>query len=237
MIEEIICLGDSITKGKVWKETEKHSYITQNSYPLLLNKMLGVDVLNKGICDATTEQMLQHIGSDIVFDRGSIVIIEIGGNDCNPNWREIKKNPDGEHEGVVPVERFRANLLGIIDIVKASGATPVLCTLPPLDADKYFNLLKRFFGMAIKPWIDRNGGIYKWHERYSDIIKSIAEQEGLRIIDVRQAFLETGDYKKLIGVDGIHPVEEGYMLIARTCCEALKSMFFRNRTGSPVWAV
>lgn len=237
MADKIICLGDSITKGKVWKETERHSYITENSYPLLLNKMLGVDVLNKGICDITSDEVLQHIGNDITFDSGSTVIIEIGGNDCNPNWRQVKKNPDGHHEGTVPIGRFKANLLKIINIVKGCGAFPILCTLPPLDAEKYFNLLKRFFGMAIKPWIDRNGGIYKWHERYSNIVKSTAAEEGIYLIDVRQAFLDTGDYKKLIGVDGIHPVEEGYSLIARTCYDALKGIFQRKPPNNVSWGI
>jgi lysophospholipase L1-like esterase len=224
----VICLGDSITKGKVWKETERHSYITENSYPQLLKMMLGIDVLNEGICDITSVQMLRHLENDIVIEKGSIAIIEIGGNDCNPNWREVKKDPYGEHEGVVPAGEFRNNLLKIIGMVKASEALPVLCTLPPLDADKFFNLLKRCFGMDIKLWIDRNGGIYKWQERYSDIVREIAEKEGIDLIDIRQAFLDTGDYKKHIGVDGIHPLEDGYSLIAETCCKTLKSILAYN---------
>jgi lysophospholipase L1-like esterase len=91
--------------------------------------------------------------------------------------------------------------------------------------------------MAIKPWIDKNGGIYKWHEQYSDIVKTTAAQEGIYLIDVRQAFLNTGDYKKLIGVDGIHPVEEGYSLIARTCCDSLKGLLSTKPSNNASWAI
>lgn len=228
MISKIVCLGDSITKGKVWKENERRPYITQNSYPLLLNRMLGVDVLNDGICDITSGQVLQHIRSDISLDSGSVVIIEIGGNDCNPNWREIKKDPDGEHDAIVPLSGFKENLTRIIDIIKGYDSLPVLSTLPPLDGDKYYNLLKRVFGEEIKRWIDRNGGIYRWQERYSDLVKDTARNYGIELIDIRKAFLDTGDYRRYIGLDGIHPNEEGYSLIAKTCCSALKCIIGRN---------
>lgn len=224
MINKIICLGDSITKGKVWKENERRPFITTNSYPDILKKILNIDVLNNGECDITSRQMLQRIGSDISLEKGSTVIIEIGGNDCNPNWREIKKNPDGQYDGAVPLEDFKSNLLKIISAVKEHGATPVLTTLPPLDAEKYYNLLKKVFGEGIKGWIDRGGGIFKWQESYSDAIKYIAKMTGIYLIDTRKSFLDSGNYKKFISFDGIHPNEDGYSLIADTCSKGLRLM-------------
>lgn len=229
MVNKIICLGDSITKGKVWKENERRPYITQNSYPLILKKLLDVDVLNDGICDITSEEVLRRLGVDIYIEKESVVIIEIGGNDCNLNWREIKKDPDGFHDAIIPLKNFEANLTRILDIVRESGATPVLTTLPPLDGDRYYNLLKRVFGEGIKRWIDRNGGIYRWQERYSDTIKQIANATGTYLIDTRKSFLDTEDYRKLISLDGIHPTEDGYSLIADTCSRGIKGMYLKNR--------
>jgi len=225
MINKIICLGDSITKGKVWLEDQRRPYITEKSYPLILKNLMNIDVENDGICDITSEQVLEHIGSDIIFQKDSAVIIEIGGNDCNPNWKKIKKDPDGEHDAIIPLEIFKENLAKIIDIVKGYSAIPILCTLPPLDGERYYNLLKRVFGDGIKGWIDKNGGIYKWQEKYSDTVKVTAEKSGTPLIDVRTAFLNTSKYEKLISIDGIHPTEEGYSLIADTCFRALKSIF------------
>lgn len=225
MINKIICLGDSITKGKVWRENEKRPFITQNSYPLILKKILSMDVLNSGVCDITSRQMLERIGSDISFEKDSAVVIEIGGNDCNPNWKQVKKDPYGHHNAAVPIEEFKSNLFKIIEGVKKFGALPVLTTLPPLDGDRYYNLLKRVFGDGIKGWIDRNGSIFKWQESYSDVIKYIAKITGTFLIDTRKAFMDLDDYRKLMSCDGIHPNEDGYTLIADTCSKGLKLLF------------
>ncbi|MDI6618841.1 MAG: SGNH/GDSL hydrolase family protein [Clostridiales bacterium] len=221
MKNKIFCVGDSITKGKVWNLNERRPFITKNSYPVILKDLLDMDVENDGICNVTSEDMLLHIGKDIVLENGGIAIIEIGGNDCNPNWREVKKDPDGRHEGTVPIDRFKTNLAGIIDAVKKYGAIPILSTLPPLDGDRYYNLLKRFFGDTIKKWIDKNGGIYKWQERYSDLVKATSEKLGVYLIDIRKAFLDTTDYRNYMSLDGIHPNEQGYQLIANTCFHGL----------------
>ncbi|WP_054876023.1 SGNH/GDSL hydrolase family protein [Oxobacter pfennigii] len=225
MFNKIVCIGDSITKGKVWKENERKPYITEMSYPSILQKLLCVDVKNYGICDITSRQILENIPGIRDFNRESAVILEIGGNDCNLNWKNIKRNPHGSHEAAIPLEGFKNNLQKIVDTVKNFECAPLICTLPPLDPDRYYNLLKRVFGESIKLWIDKNGGIFNWQERYSNAVKEIAKKTGAYLIDIREAFLNTVDYRKYISIDGIHPNEDGYHLIARTCLDALKSIF------------
>lgn len=224
MLEKIVCIGDSITKGKVWKENERRPYITCNSYPSILKNLTGAEVLNDGMCDITSEQLLQRLGQDIIVENKNMVIVEVGGNDCNLNWREIKKDPYGEHQAAIPLEKFCDNLGNIIGKIKSFGAVPVLSTLPPLDGDRYYNLLKRVFGEEIKIWIDSHCGIYKWQERYSDAIKEVGSAKGTSVMDIRKSFLDTGNYKKYMSLDGLHPNEEGYMLIASTCCRYLGKM-------------
>lgn len=223
-MEKIVCIGDSITKGKVWKDNERRPYITSNSYPSILKNLTGAEVLNDGVCDITSEQLLLSLGQDIIIENKNTVIVEVGGNDCNLNWREIKKDPYGNHEATVPLDRFCDNVVKIIDKIKSFGAIPLLVTLPPLDGDRYYNLLKRVFGEKIKIWIDSHGGIFKWQERYSDAIKDIGSATGTFVMDVRKSFLNTGDYKKYISFDGLHPNEKGYILMANTCSRCLGEM-------------
>jgi lysophospholipase L1-like esterase len=224
-LNKIICIGDSITMGKVWKDDERRPYITDKSYPFILKNLLNTEVLNGGVCDITSEQMLRNLSCGMMFEKDSVVLVEIGGNDCNLNWREIKRNPEGSHSPIIPLENFKENLVKLLSIIKGYGAVPVLCTLPPLDGEKYYNLLKRVFGEGIKGWIDRNGGIYKWQENYSCAVKEMAQKTNTYIVDVRKAFLDSMDYRKFISFDGIHPNEEGYLLIANACFAALKSIF------------
>lgn len=56
--------------------------------------------------------------------------------------------------------------------------------------------------------------IYKFHESYNNKICSIAEKNGIRLIDIRSAFLELGNYSDFLCEDGIHPNEKGHKLIA-----------------------
>ena len=55
--------------------------------------------------------------------------------------------------------------------------------------------------------------LYRWHESYNRAVESVAESTGSRLLNVREAFLTRHDYKKLIGIDGIHPTEEGYAVL------------------------
>ena len=233
-MNKIICLGDSITKGKVWNEDERRPYITDNSYPGILKKLLNSDVENEGICDINTDVMLKHLGNEIKFDEGSSVIIEMGGNDCNPKWKEIKRDPDGIHDAIVPLGRFKENMVKIINIIKGYGAAPILSTLPPLDADRYFSLLRKVFGMDIKRWIDREGGIYKWQEKYSDAVGAIARKMSIPLIDIRSSFLNTADYKKYMSYDGVHPNEQGYTQIANECCRRIRDLTGKGRMASNI---
>lgn len=225
MLNKIVCIGDSITKGKVWNENDRRPYITEKSYPNLLNKLINIDVLNNGICDITSEEVIKHIGEDINFEKNNIIIVEIGGNDCNLNWREIRKAPYGNHDAIVPLQKFSNNLQYIVNIIKERGAIPVLLTLPPLDGDKYYNLLKKVFGDGIKQWIDDNGGIFKWQEKYSNVITNIAQITNTYIADIRKSFLTTKNYTNYLSIDGIHPNEEGYKLIASSLSSTLVNIF------------
>jgi lysophospholipase L1-like esterase len=225
MYDKIICIGDSITKGKVWREGERRPYISEMSYPEILKKLLGMNVYNEGICDITSEKVANMLDTDLSIEKGDIVIVEIGGNDCTPNWRQVKKNPIDPHYGAVSIDNFEKNLEKIVTRVKYLGGYPVLSTLPPLVAERYYNLLERVFGDGIKKWIDLNGGIYKWHERYSEAVKKVAKETDTYLVDVRNYFLELGDYKEYMSFDGLHPNEKGYNVIAEAFYKDLKPIY------------
>lgn len=59
-------------------------------------------------------------------------------------------------------------------------------------------------------------------QRYSEIVKQIAEQEGVPLIDLRKAFMAFPDYTKLLCDDGIHPNKDGQMVILNSIVEFFK---------------
>ena len=70
---KIICFGDSITFG--------YGAQTQESYPVVLSKMIQTPVINAGIDGDTTTEALRRFDSDVLERDPLLVIIEFGGND------------------------------------------------------------------------------------------------------------------------------------------------------------
>jgi lysophospholipase L1-like esterase len=97
--EAIICFGDSLTEGVGAGSDE--------DYPTLLSRHLGIRVINAGRRGDTTAQALERI-SDAVLDKNPrLVIILLGGNDF---LRQL------------PLQDTRKNLEQIVRRVQAQGA-------------------------------------------------------------------------------------------------------------------
>jgi len=71
--KDIICFGDSITKGE--------GAIEGNDYPSLLSKKLNMRVINAGVNGDTTREALNRIDRDVLEYDPRLVIIEFSGND------------------------------------------------------------------------------------------------------------------------------------------------------------
>jgi acyl-CoA thioesterase I len=69
----IACFGDSLTRGQGAEPEE--------SYPAVLARLLGRDVLNRGRDGETSKSALERLDEDVVSLSPSIVIITLGGND------------------------------------------------------------------------------------------------------------------------------------------------------------
>jgi len=106
----------------------------------------------------------------------------------------------------------------MINEASGAGIEPYLVTLPPIDAERYFDFISRD-GLSkdnILKWLGDKDHIYRYHERYSAHLAKIAREMGTKILDVRAAFLDIWNSRRLFCSDGIHPTEEGQKLIADT---------------------
>lgn len=71
--KNIICFGDSVTFG--------YGANPQESYPVVLSKMLDTPVINAGIDGDTSSEALSRLESDVLNRNPLLVVIEFGGND------------------------------------------------------------------------------------------------------------------------------------------------------------
>lgn len=71
--KDIICFGDSITKGEGSTEG--------NDFPSLLSQKLNMPVINAGVSGDTTQDALDRINQDVLQRDPRMVIVEFSGND------------------------------------------------------------------------------------------------------------------------------------------------------------
>lgn len=99
----IICFGNSITFG--------YGAESRENYPLLLSKLVGIEVINAGVNGDTAANALARIETDVLTREPLLVIVEFGGNDFLER---------------VPLKETLANLEKIIDLIQAKGAMAAL---------------------------------------------------------------------------------------------------------------
>ena len=196
----ILAFGDSITYGawdtqSGWAERIKSrahiaTVASQGSHK--------VQVINLGIGGDTSRGLLKRIKSEIQSRVSAnwpfVFLISIGTND----QREVQGKPE------VGVDEYASNLMEIITIAKQYTDSIIVLGLPPLGA----------------PALDFKGQVYSdEHVRqYDNILKSIAERQGVEYFDTRSLF-ESHD--SLFAYDMIHPNDAGHEVIAESVVKLL----------------
>lgn len=230
-MKKIAAFGDSILRGVIVDPQRESRYmIIDDSFTNECGKRLGLQVDNFGKFGSTIS-----VGSKIVdrhledIESSDITLLKWGGNDCDHNWIEVAKEPQGVHNPFTTLKDFASIYEGIIARIKNIGGKPVMLSLPPIDADKFFAHVTA--GMDdehrnnVLNWL---GGsisyIEDWHELYNLETFKIAAVEKIPVIDITTAFLSRRDYKTLICSDGMHPNEKGHKVIADAICDYAMSL-------------
>lgn len=208
--------GDSLLQGVVLDEGQGRYSILEDNCAVALARKIGIKISNNSRFGCTApkgqKSLYRALEGDVEY---AAAVIEYGGNDCDFRWEEIAADPDGEHIPRTPLDIFVRCYTDMIEALKARRVTPVLVTLPPLDAERYFAWITRN-GLSkenILKWLGDVQHIYRWHERYSLAISSIASKFSCPLVDIRDAFLSVRNLGGLMCADGIHPNQEGHRLM------------------------
>lgn len=188
----VACVGDSITFGHGIADRD------HDTYPALLDSLLGsgYDVRNFGISGRTlmncgdVPYMSEQIYQDAKAFQPQIVTIMLGTNDSKPqNW--------------ICGQNFKSDLLLLINSFRELPSKPEVWLCLPTPAMGH--------AWAINDSII-SGNIIP-------IIKEVAAEERLSLIDLNTPFLGHREYFP----DTIHPNEEGQQRIADVIYNALTS--------------
>jgi lysophospholipase L1-like esterase len=220
-------LGDSISRGVVYNEEKKRYVFFKEGFISGISRLLRVPVHNLSKFGSTVVNGMSLLADKFSTLEPDVVLIEYGGNDCDFNWDEVAKRPEADHQPQATLENYEKALTDTVTYVQEKGKIPVLMNLPPLNDEAYFNWFTQGSaekGERILRWLKGRERIYWWQEQYSCSVDRIAKRTSAHLINIRSEFLQTADYRRLLCKDGIHPNEQGQLLIKGV----LKEYIFKN---------
>ena len=107
----VLALGDSITFGT--------GATPETSYPSVMAKLTGWNVINAGVSGDTSAQALTRLPALLQEHSPQLVLVSIGGNEF------LRRQPEAE---------TRANVSRICELSVASGAQVLLVAIPAFSA-------------------------------------------------------------------------------------------------------
>ena len=168
-----VLMGNSITEGWIGKHPD---FFACNGF------------VSRAISGQTTSQMLVRFRADVVELHPQVVVICAGPNDIAQNT------------GYISLEHILDNLQSMVDLARAHGIRPILCSVPPAG-DFSWNP-----GLEPAPKIIR----------LNEMIKAYADEEGIPYVDYHtQMATENGAMIAAYTYDGVHPTEAGYEVMER----------------------
>ncbi len=227
MTKKVALFGDSILKGVIYGEDKRYHISKEIDWSGIENT-LDIELENfskMGNCIESGRINLEKFLQSCKGVRG--VVLEYGGNDSDYFWEQVSKNPSKDNLPKTVLAEFRNDLQSMIALLKKKKIRPILMTLPPIIAERYFNFIVSLGNDSqnIKEFLGDVQIIYRRHELYSNEIVKIAREQNVDLVDVRSKFLQSNDLENLICEDGIHPNVAGQKLIVQTFSE-----YFEKRT-------
>ncbi len=217
--KKIGIIGDSILKGVIFDELIGKYRFLKDSAANLFGSSNQVEINNQAAFGCTTAKAMEKLPR-VLEDESDIVLLELGGNDCDYNWDAVCEKPYAEHLPNTPYAEFKKNVREIIERVLNSGKRPVIMTLPPIDSDRYFNwIVGADHGRAARlmEFLGDKSRIYRHQELYASALENIAASYNLATVPVRETLLAIPKYSDYMCVDGIHLNERGQEKIKQIC--------------------
>ena len=220
---KVTVYGDSILKGIL---LENGRYTINREWEERISGDFGLEIRNRSRFGCTIQKALSFIrrDSENKTQEKEYAVLEFGGNDCDYHWDEISAEPEREHDCKTPPAQFMEDYREAIRLIRQGGRTPVILTLPPIHSERYLRFICRD-GLSrenILSWLGDVDAIFRWQAKYSEMVQSIAEQEGVFLVDLRSAFFRDGRTpEELLCADGIHPSRSGQSIIFETLCASV----------------
>lgn len=225
--EQVILWGDSLGKGVVWNADRGRYGHAETSAAQVVSEELRICINNRSRFGSTAPQGLELMERDLNDGLSAdAAVIEFGGNDCNFDWAGISDEPDANHDPVTLPEQYMKTLRVMVSRIREHGIRPILITLPPINAERYFQFL---IGDKLNPdhvlrWLGDVHRIYRFQEMYSAIAATVAYELDVGLLDLRRKCLAVPDFiTKFLCADGLHMNENGQLFTGQAVIELVRS--------------
>ncbi|MCR9263182.1 MAG: SGNH/GDSL hydrolase family protein [Flavobacteriaceae bacterium] len=175
----IVFMGNSITEG--WEDANP-SFFIDNPY------------INRGISGQTTPQMLLRFQQDVIDLHPKAVVILAGTNDIAGNT------------GPMTLEQIRDNILSMVQLAKANGIHPIVCSVLPA------------YDYPWQPGLQPNVKIPKLNQ----LLKEMTDKQGVMYLDYFSAMADDRNgLPEAYTTDEVHVTKEGYVVMEKLVSEAI----------------
>ena len=187
--KKVVCLGDSIT---------------HRGYPKVLGELLKMNAINAGVSGQNSKAGLARLKKDALDQKPDVVVLLFGTNDS-------RLDSSSAH---VEIPKFSENLTSIIRQSREAGAKVVLCTMSPINEEKYFTRHK-------KADFESAGGLGAVLTKYREAIQAVGKKEGATVLNLNQSLEYDATW---LSADGVHPTEAGNKHVAELVAEVVGPM-------------
>ena len=222
----IAVFGDSLMKGTLPDAQLRYHFHTDLFEAPLAG--LHAEVTNRSVFGATSRKGVALVQRDLARGhRYDWALVEYGGNDCNYDWPDVAAHPEQDPRprgagGRISARTWRPSCRCCARPASARSSR----LLPPIDEVKYLACIDHNGASAagVMQWLGDVRRIYRTQERYSGLVRTIADELDVPCADPRERFLDRGDPRALNADDGIHLSEEGYRLFYGALIEQVRAI-------------
>ena len=242
-MHKIVLLGDSIAKGVVRDNPTTRYRVSSSSFAKNCEKLMDIQIENHAHMGSTVVQGLAVVQRIIpkIADANEVWLL-FGGNDSNMSLTNIDDmSQEIRYQPTVDLGEYQQKYSELISCLQNLGLSVFLMSLPPIALRKFLKNVQQTIRTPAgrcrwQKFIHRQPEtLTNWHEMYNLSVFKLAHKHQIPVIDITTPFLKEKNCEPYFCDDGIHPNNEGHLLITNAIAlvrpelVAAKQLLFNQR--------
>jgi lysophospholipase L1-like esterase len=217
MHHKLLILGDSISLGVAEvRGNDVVDRVEQSYVDLLRSALPEVEIIVDADTHRTTTAACKIIDQMLATHRPGTVLVMLGGNDGDIDWRRFVLSNGTIIRSKNTVEAYEHNLRQLAMKILAAGATPILTDMPNHHFELRGPYISRIAERDVITMLERGGGQAASNierAKYREAVTKVANELSVTLVHYGEA-MELHPPREMVGIDGAHPSTAGHRVIA-----------------------